>query len=66
MTKEIWIIKSVSQIAGKTRVDNVFAVTSEEVAKKDVHNFNEKAAKENKIIPDYDVWYIYEKINLYD
>ena len=66
MEKFIWIIKSVSELNGNERVDILWAVNTEEAAKEDVENYNERAKKENQEIEGFQVWYIYEKIRLFE
>lgn len=65
MEKNIWIIKSIHDFRGKEVINDVYAVTSEEQANKDVLRFNEKA-KDECMDEDYKIWYIYTKISLFD
>lgn len=67
MKKSVYIVKSINVYNGVTRVDNLFAETTENNAIRDVERLRERADKQKSFwLEDETVDYCYEVIHLYD
>lgn len=65
--KEIWLVISVSTFDNwrTKQKDVILAESTKEQAKITCEQFEERRKEENNILKDFDVYYIYQKINLY-